>query len=225
MRRPLDLRAAALIASAACVLGACASPEPRYYTLACAHELDGAAAIAPIAVHGSEAIAIEVSPVRVPERLNRPQLILNNNDGTLRLLEQDRWAAPLPDELREGLSRQLERQLGAVDTYRKTAFAKASAYRVSAELGYMDLTPDKRFAGGMQWTLQRLADKKIVSGRTRLAVPVDASINAMVQAARRLLSNTAADIAVAARGMKTTRSLTDAAWIESADTQSQDESQ
>jgi uncharacterized lipoprotein YmbA len=57
---------------------------------------------------------IAVENVRVPAQVDQPQWLITLPDGTLRLLEQDRWAAPLADELREALLDRLTRRFGAV---------------------------------------------------------------------------------------------------------------
>ena len=88
--------------SAALLVG-CASPEPRYYTLAQASGTGAAAA--PQATPQGKPVWIEVAPVHVPERLNRAELVVGEDgsadgDSRLRRLELARWSAPLPDELR-----------------------------------------------------------------------------------------------------------------------------
>lgn len=68
---------------AAALMNGCASPEPRYYTLA-ASPANAAAAVTGRASRTGGPLWIEVTPVRVPERLNRAQLVVR--DGTGRAL-------------------------------------------------------------------------------------------------------------------------------------------
>ncbi|ESJ25530.1 hypothetical protein B551_0203170, partial [Cupriavidus sp. HPC(L)] len=97
MKGPLILsrRLRAAMFATACagtlLLGGCASSsEPRYYTLAHGAEagaalpataVPGAAALPAAATSTSQPLWIEVAPARVPERLNRQQIVIGGADG------------------------------------------------------------------------------------------------------------------------------------------------
>jgi uncharacterized lipoprotein YmbA len=51
-------------------------------------------------------------PVTIPAQVDRPQLVLRSADGSLAVLEQERWIAPLADELGGALAGALARRLG-----------------------------------------------------------------------------------------------------------------
>ncbi|MGO4327425.1 membrane integrity-associated transporter subunit PqiC [Cupriavidus sp. 2TAF22] len=177
---------------AAALLPGCASPDPRYYTLA--QGAGGADAAAPAAA--AQPMWIEVAPVRVPERLNRPQLVVRDGqDGELRLLDLSRWSAPLPDELRDALSQQLQARLGAVDTYQQGLSDVAPVYRITTEVVRLEASVGQRASATINWTVRRLPDGKISAGRTQAELPAPGAVDGVVAAYRQIVANTADDIA------------------------------
>ena len=183
--------------AAATLLAACASPEPRLYTLAAGAEPAAAAATA-ASPAAAQPVWIEVAPVRVPERLNRKQLVVRDGGGdALTLLEQSRWSAPLPDELRDALSQRLQVVLGAVDVYQQGLSDVQPLYRVTTEVIRMDAELGQRAAATINWTVRRLPDGKMVAGRTQADLPAPGGAEGVVAAYRQVVNNTAADIAAA----------------------------
>ncbi|MEO6410224.1 MAG: PqiC family protein [Burkholderiaceae bacterium] len=99
-------------------LAACASDPPtRFHSL-----LPAEPARVSLPAGGASAqqpspgpIAIVLDPVRVPAQVDQPQWLVRLADGSLQLLEQDRWAAPLRDELHAALIEALALRWGAVD--------------------------------------------------------------------------------------------------------------
>lgn len=188
--------------AAATLLAACASPEPRLYTLAAGAEPAAAAAMA-ASPAAAQPVWIEVAPVRVPERLNRKQLVVRDGGGdALTLLEQSRWSAPLPDELRDALSQRLQVVLGAVDVYQQGLSDVQPLYRVTTEVIRMDAELGQRAAATINWTVRRLPDGKMVAGRTQADLPAPGGAEGVVAAYRQVVNNTAADIAAAMEGLR-----------------------
>jgi hypothetical protein len=201
-RLPLTRVCAGVFAAA--VLAGCASPEPRYYTLA-----QGAAAGATLpatAAPSTDTLWLEVAPVRVPERLNRPQLVVrdggNGGDAGLRLLDQARWSSPLPDELRDALSQRLQATLGAVDTYQQGLSDMQPLYRITTEVLRLDADVGQRAGATINWTVRRLPDGKVVSGRTQADLPAPGAVDGVVAAYREIMASTAADIAAGVQSLR-----------------------
>jgi uncharacterized lipoprotein YmbA len=187
---------------AAAVLAGCASPEPRYYTLAGSGSASDAAAGSSSA-RDKEPLMIEVPPVRVPERLNRANLLLGDGKGALKMMEQDRWSAPLPDELRDALSQRLQASLGAIDTYyHRDASGAAPLYRVTVEVVRMDAEPGRSAGATINWAVQRFPDSKVTAGRTQAELPAPGGVDSVVAAYQRIVAGTAADIATAIRSLQ-----------------------
>ncbi|EHP40699.1 lipoprotein [Cupriavidus basilensis OR16] len=187
---------------AAALLAGCASPDPRYYTLA----------QGPAAATGAEGqsaaqaqpLWIEVAPVRVPERLNRPQLVVRDGkDGNeLKLLDLSRWSAPLPDELRDALSQQLQARLGAIDTYQQGLSEAAPVFRITTEVVRLDADVGQRAGAVINWTVRRLPDGKVKAGRTQAELPAPGAVDGVVAAYRQIVASTADDIAASVESLR-----------------------
>ncbi|SOZ37143.1 PqiC family protein [Cupriavidus neocaledonicus] len=191
---------------AAALLAGCASPEPRYYTLA-----QGPAAVAapaPAAAPSTDTLWLEVAPVRVPERLNRPQLVVRDGqngsggEAGVRLLDLSRWSAPLPDELRDALSQRLQATLGAVDTYQQGLSDVQPLYRITTEVLRLDADVGQRAGATINWTVRRLPDGKVVSGRTQAELPAPGAVEGVVAAYREIVASTANDIAAGVQALR-----------------------
>jgi uncharacterized lipoprotein YmbA len=94
-----------------CLVGAaaasgCASAPSYYYTLvpesALGKQTEGPAA----------SYRVEVEPVRVPAQVDRLELVTRLSGGRLSIADNQRWIAPVADELQSALSIELTRQLG-----------------------------------------------------------------------------------------------------------------
>lgn len=183
------------------MMNGCASPEARYYTLA-ASRSNVTPAVTGRASRSSEPLWIEVTPVRVPERLNRIQLVVRDGtSGEVKLLDTSRWTSPLPDELRDALSQQLQSTLGALDVYQRGLPATQPAFRVTTEVVNLDANVGKWAAATIAWTVRRLPDGKVLSGRTETEVPAPGQMEGVVKAYREILAATAADIAAGVQSL------------------------
>src|SRR5690606_19852360 len=126
-------------------LTACASSSlpARFYTLAPSDTAATRAAASPLIV--------EVLPVRVPQRLARPQIVVRDaagDAGQVRILEQDRWSSHFNDELHDALVGSITNRLGAIDAGRGIGLADQRRYRIAVELTQFDAVPDARLQTG-----------------------------------------------------------------------------
>ncbi|WP_019449298.1 ABC-type transport auxiliary lipoprotein family protein [Cupriavidus sp. BIS7] len=198
MMKPLTILFPLAVAATALMNG-CASPEPHYYTLAASPT---GASTAGRASRTGGPLWIEVTPVRVPERLNRPQLVLRDGtSGGAKVFDTSRWTSPLPDELRDALSQQLQSSLDAVDFYQHGLSATQRAYRVTTEVVSLDADVGKQATATITWSVRRLPDGKVLSGRTEKEVPAPGQVDGVVNAYREILAATAADIAAGLRSL------------------------
>lgn len=219
------LRAAtfATACAGALLLGGCASSsEPRYYTLAHGGEAvaAGAAMAATAVVSGansptgtgtgtstaSQPLWIEVTPARVPERLNRQQIVIGGADGRVTPLDMARWSAPLPDEWRDALSQRLQIVLGAVDVYQQGLSGVQPLYRITTEVVRLDAQPGARVGATVNWTVRRLPDGRTLAGRTQAELPATGSgddVAGVVAAMRQVVADTATQIAAGVASLRT----------------------
>jgi uncharacterized lipoprotein YmbA len=106
----------------------------------------------------------------VPERLNRAQFVVADGDaGGVKMLDLSRWSAPLPDELRDALSQQFRRSWAPWIPISR-ACPKWSRLRVTTEVVRLDAM-GQRAAATIAWTVRRLPDGKVLSGRTEADLP------------------------------------------------------
>jgi uncharacterized lipoprotein YmbA len=106
----------------------CTSAPVHYYTLTPASETPAA----------GTAFAIDVRVIHTPPQLNRAELIVRTGPAEVTLLENERWASPVRDEIKDALRLELERRLGRAPELRN-AFVKLALnidiQHFEAELG------------------------------------------------------------------------------------------
>lgn len=137
-------RAATVLAVA--TLAACSTtklPE-RFHTL-----LPGEHAT-PIAV--ASPIYVDVLPVKVPEQVDHAQWVVRQPDDSLLMLEQDRWAAPLQDELRSAVVERLGARWGAVDV-RSVAWPATPVWRIRLDVQRFESIPSREARIESTWSV------------------------------------------------------------------------
>jgi len=103
------MRTRFLAALFALAVSACASsPQIRYYTLSTENGPKDSVSSVTIVRRNSYA----VGAVTIPNALDRPQIVLRSSANTIEVLDYDRWAAPLSDELQRVLIADLSVRLG-----------------------------------------------------------------------------------------------------------------
>jgi uncharacterized protein len=107
----------------AATLVACSSAPTHFYTLLPpAQPADAGTTPA--------AFAIDVAPVAVPAEVDQTQWLVRIGPGEVAVLDNERWAAPLADELRAAFSDELTLALGARDVYTSTKPSGQPVYRI-----------------------------------------------------------------------------------------------
>jgi uncharacterized protein len=188
------------LVSLALALSGCAAPPPRYYTLATPVQIS--ANMTGPAVARQQRVCIEVMPVVVPERLNRHNLMFNKRNGSLQVLEQERWLVPFPDELRDAMSQRLQAELHAIDTYHQGTAGLGPCYRISVEVVQFDSAPGTSVDAVLNWRVQALPDGTPIWGRTTIELPVATGMHNVIDAYQQLVVELADDIAVQVRELQ-----------------------
>jgi uncharacterized lipoprotein YmbA len=104
------LRTHLLVLATALGLAACSSTPTHYYTLiapATSAQAPASTAQAPF--------QFEMLPVLMPVQVDQPPVVVRQGNGSLAILENERWGAPLGDEFHDALTGQLERRFGTRD--------------------------------------------------------------------------------------------------------------
>lgn len=132
----------------------CASmgEKTRFYTLSVPSDIREKE---PYPGYSLTPIFIEVMPVTVPERLARPQLVVNNKgqEGELLVLEQARWSSPFNHELRDGLASAIAEKLGAIKVIPRGRPPGQPVYRIAVELSQFDATIGSSVNARFDWTI------------------------------------------------------------------------
>ncbi len=140
----------ALAVLSAALITACSTPSlpERYHTLLPIERAVSVAVTAPI--------YIELLPVKVPEQVDHAQWVVRQPDDSLLMLEQDRWAAPLQDEIRGALVERLTSQWGAIDV-RAVAQPQAPTWRVRVDVQRFESIPSKEARIESTWSVTSTA--------------------------------------------------------------------
>jgi uncharacterized lipoprotein YmbA len=108
----------------------CTSAPVRYYTLTPPPDR---AVPAP-----ERTLAIDVRVVHIPPQLHRSELMVRTGPTEVTLLENEQWASPVNDEIKEAVRLELQRRLGRM-TGLRPAFARLTldidVQQLEAELG------------------------------------------------------------------------------------------
>lgn len=141
----LRLTFAALAATLA--LSACSSTPTHYYTL-----------IAPMAANApvtstSSPVQFEMLPVLMPVQVDQPPLVVRQGNGSLAILDAERWGSPLGDEFHDALTGQLERRFGSRDMAGLPKDAEQPVLSVRTDVRRFESVADSYALIDVVWTL------------------------------------------------------------------------
>ncbi|MBB6245053.1 PqiC family protein [Rhodanobacter sp. A1T4] len=127
-------------------LTACASAPVHYYTL-----LEPVTTTSPALPPAS--FLIDVLPIGVPAQLDQPQWVARQGDSGIAVLDGERWAAPLSDELRAALSAQLVQRLGTLDIAGLPQPINTPVLRIKLQVHRFDAWPGQTVQLDADWSL------------------------------------------------------------------------
>jgi hypothetical protein len=174
----------------------CTSAPVRYYTLT--PPLDKTVAAS------ETTLAIDVRIVHSPAQLNRSELMVRTGSTEVTLLENERWASPVKDEIKDALRLELLRRLGSMAGLRP-AFTELTldidVQHFEAELGRYALLEaswsatlsgtGRRSNGVRATTCTFQADEKIDTGYAGLVEGYQREIAGLAEAIVAVLANRA----------------------------------
>jgi uncharacterized lipoprotein YmbA len=177
----------------------CTSAPVRYYTLTPAPDQTLAAP--------ETSLAIDVRVVHTPPQLKRSELMARTGLTEVTILENERWASPVNDEIKDALRLELQRRQGRM-TGLRAAFTKLTididVQHFEAELGkyaLLDVSWSATlFATGTQSTGARAitctfrADEKIQPGYAGMVEGYQREIAALAEAIVAVLTSSASGI-------------------------------
>jgi len=144
-------------------------------------------------------LAVEVLPVRVPDLLQRPQMVLSQGPGAVQLSETHRWANPLDQDMQRVLVQNLSLLLGS-DAVVASPLGRlaGAAYRVQVEVRACAAQPGGLTLDAVWMVTRPGAAQALLLRRTRLteALPGPGP-DALAEAHSRLLAALSREIAEA----------------------------
>lgn len=148
--------------------------------------------------------AVAVGPVRVPEIVDRPQLVVRRGPTQVELLEQHRWAQPLRAEIAQAVASHLRSALPqtrvALD---RDAAAQNADYRVALDISRFDATPGEAVTVQALWSIRPGTDKPPVSGQSTAREAVRGTGNDdIADAFARAVAGISRDIAASLAAMR-----------------------
>lgn len=176
-------------------LGGCASEPVHYHTLLAPPP--SSPTLAPPAP-----FLIELLPVGIPEQLDQSQLVVRQGASEVVILEGERWAGPLGDELRSALSAALSSRLGTQDVAGLSNPTNKPVMRIKLQIRRFDAWPGQRVLLFADWSLG-LADaaqpgRRLCHGQ--FEVPAAGGYPELVQAQQQAIADLAVRMAADARG-------------------------
>lgn len=192
----MSVRGIMLVIGLALTAAGCgSSPKVRYYTLS-------AAAAPAAAAPAKAALTVTVGPVRVPEVVDRPQIVLRVDANRVELSEFDRWAEALKLAIPRVVAASLAQQIASAWIVVYSPSAPAADFRVLIDVERFESEPARAVTVEASWSILPRAKGEPKSGRSVVREPAGAAgYDALVAAHSRALAAVSRDIAEALRTM------------------------
>jgi len=142
--------------------GCATSPSARFYLL---HSADTPEPGIQMGGASSE-ISIGIGPVKIPEYLDRPQIVTRSTASKLELSEFDRWAEPLGDNFSRVLAQNLSAML-ATDRVVMYPWPKTTRVdlQVAVDVIQFEGVPEGKAILSARWTIYGEQGKKVIAQR------------------------------------------------------------
>lgn len=178
-----------VVVFAVVALGCLVSKSEHFYALS---DQRAAAPGAPVARFPGTVL---VSPVQIPELVDRPQLVVREADGRLAVLEQQRWAEPLDAGIGGLLAKQLSRRLVGADVSATEDILRRPDLRVAVDVQAFEIRADQGITLEALWTVTG-ANGVLGRGKTRAVKPANGEgYDAVAAAASLAVDAVSADVA------------------------------
>jgi uncharacterized lipoprotein YmbA len=176
----------------------CSSAPVRYYTLTAPPEKT--------VPTSKTSLAIDVRVVHTPPLLERVELMVRTGPTEMTILENERWASPVNDEIKDALRLELQRRLsrlsGLPPDFTKLTL-DVDVQQLEAELGQYALlqaswsatlsATDPRTGGARVTACTFQAEEKIRSGYAEMVEGYQREIAELAEAIVAVLTNPASD--------------------------------
>jgi uncharacterized lipoprotein YmbA len=186
--------AASLIA----VLGACSSAPVHFHTL-----VPSSAPMASVAAP----FVIDVQAVGVPPQVDQPSMVLRHGATGVSVLDGERWASPLGDEIRGALTADLSTRLGTHDVHGLPHAKNDKVVRVQLDVRRFDSEVGGSATLEAGWSV-RSGETAGAACASRASEPAGSTYDSLVEAHQRAIGQVADQIAAAVRAVAAGQSTT-----------------
>lgn len=181
-------------------LVACATTPPvRYYTL-------GQDLAPPASAAGAHAprLRLAIAPVSLPESLDRPNIVLHSAPTRVQILEQDRWANGLQQEIARVVAERLNARLPTFDvSYYPQAAAERPDYGLSLDVQHFDAQRGGTVTVMLRWSLLDAHGTRLQGGELQAQEKTQGDgVDAVVEADARALRHVADSLAEALSALR-----------------------
>ena len=177
------------------VLAACGTPPPTHF-----YSLMPTEITARSASPAASGVVFRLEPIRVPGQVDQPQWLVQLGDDSMAVLEQERWASPLRDELQQALLEELIVGQGAIDA--RTQPAAADVARVAIDVRRFDSLPGREARIQGSWTITGKEARNGSRCEWLIREAAPGSLAALAAAHRRAVSRLGAAIGQALAQMR-----------------------
>lgn len=192
----MTLRLSLAAIAATLGLAACSSAPTHYYTLL--PPLSGQAA----SHTASAAFQFELAPVRMPVQVDQPQLVVRQSNGSLAILESERWSAPLGDEFHDAVAGQLEQQLGVRDLAGLPKTSGKPVLTLRTDVRRFDMLPERYALIDVVWSLNLRSEgspRRTLTCSSIIREPAGMELESLVIAHQKAIATLAKTIAQTAQ--------------------------
>lgn len=171
------------------LLGSCVSTSAHYYTLMSEPEPG---------TPSKAAVRFRLEIGSIPAQVDRSELVIRLPDGSMAIVDNERWIAPVGDELQNALSVELSRRLGAINPSEP---AGPRSLLIRLNLDRLESSPYRYALVEASWhlTLKSPAYNVSVLCRSRAYEQVTGSYPDLVRAYQRAVAAVASEIATVAQ--------------------------
>ncbi|UPG95598.1 PqiC family protein [Luteibacter aegosomatissinici] len=171
-------------------LAACSSAPVHFHTLV---------PPATAAVASSAPFAIDVLAVGVPPQVDQPSMVLRSGSSSVSVLDGERWASPLGDEIRSALAADLSSRLGTHDIHGLPRAKDAKVVAVQVDVRRFDSELGGNATLEASWSVR--SGEQSANCASRVVEPAGGSYDTLVDAHQRAISQLADQIATASRSL------------------------
>jgi uncharacterized lipoprotein YmbA len=176
-------------------LAACGTPPPTHF-----HSLMPTDIAARPGAPAASGVVVRLEPIRVPAQVDQPQWLVQLSDDSMAVLEQERWASPLRDELQQALMEELIVGQGAIDA--RTQPAPTAVARVAIDVRRFDSLPGREARIQGSWTITGSDARNASRCEWLIREAAPGSFTALAAAHRRAVSRLGAAIGQALGRMR-----------------------